>query len=50
MRKLSITFLLLLGILSMQLYAVQLNSIYPQKPNDSEAFYFTPERYQIKAD
>ena len=34
---------LLLGVLSMQLYAVELNSIYPMRPNDSEAFYFTPE-------
>ena len=31
-----------------QLYAVQLNSIYPLKPNDSEAFYFTPENYPNK--
>lgn len=41
---------LLLGVLSMQLYAVELNSIYPMRPNDSEAFYFTPENYPIKAD
>ena len=34
----------------MQLYAVQQNSIYTLKPNDPEAFYFTPENYQIKAD
>ena len=26
--------MLLLGMLSMQLYAVELNSIYPMKPND----------------
>lgn len=25
-------------------------SIYTQKPNDSEAYYFTPENYDIKAD
>ena len=42
--------MLLLGMLSMQLYAVELNSIYPMKPNDPEAFYFTPENYPIKAD
>jgi len=26
------------------------NSVYTQKPNDPEAFYFTPENYGIKAD
>ncbi len=25
-------------------------SVYTQKPNDQEAFYFTPEKYNIKAD
>jgi len=33
-----------------QLYAIQTESVYRQKPNDSEAFYFTPENYGIKAD
>lgn len=50
MMKLKTTLLMLLGAICTQLYAVQLNSIYPQKPNDPEAFYFTPENYQIKAD
>ncbi|WP_321330666.1 glycosyl hydrolase family 28-related protein [uncultured Bacteroides sp.] len=50
MKKLSIVLLFLLGLISTRLYAVQLESIYSQKPSDSEAFYFTPENYQIKAD
>jgi len=32
------------------LKAVQLESIYTQQPDDTEAFYFTPESYNIKAD
>ena len=32
--------MLLLGMLSMQLYAVELNSIYPMKPNDSGSILF----------
>lgn len=50
MKKLNTIILILLGMICTQLYAVQLNSIYPLKPNDSEAFYFTPENYPIKAD
>ena len=50
MMKLKTTLLMLLGVICTQLYAVQLQSIYPQKPDDPEAFYFTPENYQIKAD
>lgn len=50
MKKLSTILLMLLGMICTQLYAVQLNSIYPEKPVDPEAFYFTPENYQIKAD
>lgn len=50
MKKLDTIILILLGMICTQLYAVQLNSIYPLKPNDSEAFYFTPENYPIKAD
>ena len=42
MKKLNTIILILLGMICTQLYAVQLNSIYPLKPNDSEAFYFTP--------
>lgn len=33
-----------------QLQAVDLKSIYTQRPNDPEAFYFTPENYNITAD
>ena len=50
MKKLNTIILILLWIICTQLYDVQLNSIYPLKPNDSEAFYFTPENYPIKAD
>ena len=50
MEKLNTLILILLGMICTQLYAVQLNSIYTLKPNDSEAFYFTPENYPIKAD
>lgn len=50
MKKLNTIILILLGMICTQLYAVQLNSIYPLKPNDPEAFYFTPENYPIKAD
>lgn len=48
MKKL--TFILLLLLVFSRLYAVQLNSIYQQKPNDPEAFYFTFENYGVKAD
>ena len=48
MKKLNTIILILLGMICTQLYAVQLNSIYTLKPNDSEAFYFTPENYPIK--
>lgn len=43
MKKLSTILLILLGMICTQLYAVQLNSVYPQRPVDPEAFYFTPE-------
>lgn len=33
-----------------QLQAIDLQSIYTQRPVDPEAFYFTPENYGIKAD
>jgi hypothetical protein len=33
-----------------QAQAVQLESVYTQRPVDSEAFYFTPENYSIRAD
>ncbi len=50
MKTLRITLFMLLGLVSTQLYAVELNSIYSQKPDDQEAFYFTAENYPIKAD
>ena len=44
-------FCMLAGLLiAFQLAAVDLKSIYTQRPNDTEAFYFTPENYNIKAD
>ena len=50
MRKRSVLLLLLLCAVCCGLHAVQLNSIYQQRPDDPEAFYFTPENYGIKAD
>jgi len=37
-------------LIAFQLSAVDLRSIYTQRPDDPEAFYFTPENYNIKAD
>lgn len=31
-------------------WAVESSSVYTQRPNDPEAFYFTPENYAFKAD
>lgn len=42
MKKLNTIILILLGMICTQLYAVQLNSIYPLKPNDPEAFISLP--------
>ena len=40
-----------LGLLfSAPLMAVHLESVYTQRPDDPEAFYFTPENYDIRAD
>lgn len=50
MKKISICLLVLLSLFCTQLHAVELGSIYPQRPNDPEAFYFTPDNYGIKAD
>ncbi len=45
---------ILLGLLcclfGVQLYATDTKSIYTQRPDDPEAFYFTPENYPIKSD
>ncbi len=35
---------------SEEVSAIQSESVYTQQPNDPEAFYFTPENYNIKAD
>ncbi len=48
--KIILLMLLLLEMFCNPLGAVEQRSIYPQKPNDPEAFYFTPENYSIKAD
>lgn len=42
MKKLNTIILILLGMICTQLYAVQLNSIYPLKPNDSKLFISLP--------
>ena len=44
-------FILITGLfLSVSLQAIQPESVYTQKPVDPEAFYFTPENFNIKAD
>lgn len=50
MKILKYIFLFFISLVSTQLHAVQLKSIYTQKPNDPEAFYFTPGNYAIRAD
>ena len=50
MKVSSFSLLLLLSLCCMRIYAVQLVSVYPQRPDDREAFYFTPENYGIRAD
>ena len=40
MKKLNTIILILLGMICTQLYAVELNSIYPMKPNDSGSILF----------
>ena len=50
MKVSSFNLLLLLSLCCMRIYAVQLVSVYPQRPDDREAFYFTPENYGIRAD
>lgn len=51
MNKLRKAICILAGLLiSFQLAAVDLKSMYSQRPDDPEAFYFTPENYNIKAD
>jgi len=51
MNRLRKFFCVLAGLLiSFQLAAVDLNSIYTMRPDDPEAMYFTPENYNIRAD
>ena len=51
MRQFNLFLIGLVGlIMSAQLQAVDLKSMYTQRPADPEAFYFTPENYQITAD
>ncbi|MDH6358719.1 glycosyl hydrolase family 28-related protein [Parabacteroides sp. PF5-9] len=51
MNKVKKVFCVLVGlIIAFQLAAVDLKSMYTQRPDDPEAFYFTPENYNIKAD
>jgi hypothetical protein len=38
------------GFLSMIAQPVKSTSVYQKKPNDAEAFFFTPENYNIRAD
>lgn len=45
-----ILFAMFACIMYTSLYAVQLGSMYTQRPVDPEAFYFTSENYDIKAD
>lgn len=37
-------------LVSELLFAVRHQSVYPFRPDDSEAYYFTPENYRIQAD
>ena len=50
MKSLRLFLILSVLFLASQLQAVRQSSIYTQRPNDPEAFYFTPENYGIKAD
>ena len=45
-----ILFIILCVLFNLQLKAVDLKSMYTRQPDDKEAFYFTPENYNIKAD
>lgn len=50
MVKRNLIFLLVLCLFIARLNAVQPGSVYTQRPNDPEAFYFTPENFGFKAD
>jgi len=48
LKTILLTIVCLLG--TIQAYAINLESVYTQRPDDPEAFYFTPEKYNITAD
>ncbi len=50
MSKKNLLLITLLCISCFQLSAVQLTSVYTQRPKDQEAYYFTPENFAFKAD
>jgi hypothetical protein len=50
MSKRNLLLITLLCISCLQLSAVQLTSVYTQRPKDQEAYYFTPENFGFKAD
>jgi hypothetical protein len=50
MSKKNMILLFMLCLSCFQLNAVQLESVYTQRPKDQEAFYFTPENYGFKTD
>ena len=50
MKRKTLLLLLLLCTVCCGLHAVQLKSVYTQRPDDPEAYYFTPENYGFKAD
>ena len=50
MLKKHLLIIVMLWFSIMQLNAVRLESVYTQRPNDPEAFFFTPGKYGITAD
>ena len=52
LQKILLTWFLLfsVGFLSMKAQTAKSTSVYQKKPNDPEAFFFTPEKYNIRAD
>lgn len=50
MKKAFVTFVVLICSAVMNLWAVNLHSIYTVRPDDPEAMYFTPDNFGFKAD
>ena len=51
MKTINISLLTIIGcMMCLSINAVNLESVYTQRPDDPEAYYFTPENYGIKAD